>query len=149
MDVMVVADLARREMARAGLTPGWSLTWDHARRRAGYCSYKDKKISLSKPLMALYDEAQVREVIAHEIAHALVGPSHGHDRVWAAEARRLGSTGRPSLSADLPRPPAPWRGICPNGHTYERYRRPAQKASCSRCHRGYDRRFLITWERAA
>ena len=55
--------------------------------------------------MRLYDEAEVRETILHEIAHARVGASHGHDAVWQAEARRIGSTGRRLVD-----PHAPWRG---------------------------------------
>lgn len=149
MDLNAVAALARHELERAGLTPAWSFAWDHARRRAGLCRYGEKRISLSKPLMSLYQEPQVREVLAHEIAHALVGPGHAHDRVWAAEARRLGGSGKASLPADSPRPPATWIGTCPRGHRYERYQRPRQNASCSRCHPGYDRRYLIEWHPAA
>lgn len=149
MKLSEVALLAKRELARAGLSPEWKIVWDHALRRAGCCRYGLKRISLSRHLMALYSESEVREVIAHEIAHALVGPGHGHDRVWAAEARRLGGSGRARLPADFPRPPAAWVGTCPQGHRYERYRRPSGKGSCSRCRRGYDPRFEIEWRRAA
>lgn len=149
MDLREVAKLARGELARAGLSGTWSFRWDHARRRAGCCHYSDKAISLSKHLMALYNEAQVREVVAHEIAHALVGAGHAHDKVWAATARRLGGTGKASLPADSPRPPANWLGFCPRGHRYERYRKPSRKSSCSRCSRSYDSRYLITWQHVA
>lgn len=140
--------MARAEMDRAGLA-GWRLEWDYARRRAGATRSRDKVISLSQPLIKLYSEDLVLEVIRHEIAHALVGPRHGHDAVWKAAARGLGSSGRATLPSDLPRPPAAWIGICPNGHRYERYRRPAGGASCSRCSRQFNPEFLITWQRNA
>lgn len=148
VELVEVERLARAEMTRAGLGPEWSLAWDHARRRAGRCVFATKTISLSKPLMKLYDEAAVREVVAHEIAHALVGPGHNHDAAWRAAARRLGSTGRSSLPATLPSPPPTWVGTCPNGHTVGRYRTPTRTQSCSRCCRRFDRRYLITWEKA-
>lgn len=149
MDLVDVERLARSEMARAGLDPSWALAWDHARRRAGRCSFTERTISLSKPLMRLYDEAAVREVVLHEIAHALVGPDHNHDSVWRARARALGGSGRASLPSTLPKPPATWIGTCPNGHRVERYRRPTATSSCSRCNRRFDARFLLTWQKAA
>lgn len=148
MDLRHVRKMALEEMDRAGLT-GWSLTWDHARRRAGACRFETRTISLSKPLMQLYEYEQVREVILHEIAHALVGPSHHHDAVWRATALRLGSSGRTRLPSSLPKPPPTWVGSCPNGHTFERYRRPSTASSCSQCNQNFDRRYLIAWQRAA
>ena len=96
-------------MARHGVGD-WSLGWDNARTRAGMCRYNTRTISLSRPLMALYEREQVREVVLHEIAHALVGAKHNHDAVWRAKAREIGSTGARALPVDSPRPPAPWVG---------------------------------------
>ena len=86
-----VLALARSLMATHGLED-WELDLDRARRRAGQTDHARRRITLSRHLMRLYDEAEVRETILHEIAHARVGASHGHDAVWRAEARRIGST---------------------------------------------------------
>lgn len=123
----------------------WNIGWDNARRRAGLCRYHTRTISLSRPLMALYDADAVREVILHEIAHAVVGPDHHHDAVWRAKAREIGCTGRRAMPADSPRPSAPWVGSCPRGHEFERFRRPSGRGSCSLCSARYDPRFLIEW----
>ena len=37
-------------------------------------------------------EADVRDTILHEIAHALAGPKHNHDKVWREKARAIGCT---------------------------------------------------------
>ena len=34
---------------------------------------------------------EVRDTILHEVAHALVGPGHGHDTVWKATAAQVGA----------------------------------------------------------
>ncbi|HHW82300.1 MAG TPA: sprT domain-containing protein [Actinomycetales bacterium] len=149
MDLRDVQELAAAEMRRAGLEGTWVYRWDHARRRAGTCRYATNTITLSKPLMALYERAEVLEVIRHELAHAIVGPGHGHDAVWRAMARSLGAKGTTRLSDSLPKPPPNWVGTCPNGHTFERYRRPSTTNSCSRCNRRFDPRYVIAWQRAA
>ncbi len=109
------------------------------RRRAGMTKYGDQVISLSQPLMSIYNEKQVRDVILHEIAHARVGSGHRHDEVWKKEARRLGATPRASIK-EGPSAPAPYVGRCPNGHEVQRYRLPRGARSCATCSRAFDER---------
>lgn len=145
MDLQIVQQLARGLMDRHGLEQ-WGLVFDRARRRAGMTRYQEQVISLSRPLMQLYDENQVRDVILHEIAHARVGTGHGHGAVWKQEARRLGTPPRASIT-EAPRPPAPYLGRCPSGHEVERFRLPRGARSCATCSKGFDRRYLLTWYR--
>jgi len=140
-----VQALAMALMREHGVAGEWHLGWDHARRRAGMCRFQTRTITLSRHLMELYEPHHVREVVLHEIAHALVGPAHNHDAVWRAKAREIGSSGSRALPADSPRPPAPWLGRCPRGHEYQRYRRPQVQGSCSRCSARFDPRFLVEW----
>ncbi|MHB1065113.1 MAG: SprT-like domain-containing protein [Georgenia sp.] len=144
MDLRVVMRLGEELLAQHGLT-GWHLTLDHARRRAGACRFESRTISLSRHLMALYDEAHVRDTVLHEIAHALVGPRHGHDATWRSTARQIGCSGSRLVATDAPRTPAPWLGTCPRGHTSERHRRPARPTSCARCSPRFDVDNLLRW----
>jgi predicted SprT family Zn-dependent metalloprotease len=144
MELAEVRRLGQRLMAEHGLVD-WSLDFDDAKVRAGQCRFAARSISLSRPLMRLYDEAHVRETLLHEIAHALVGPAHGHDAHWRATALRLGSTGRRCVAEDAPRTAAPWRGTCPNGHVATRHRQPSQPLSCTRCTRTFSPAHLFTW----
>ena len=98
--------LARSLMDASGLTD-WRFRFDHAKRRAGACTHSARTISLSGPLTDLYDEGTIRGVILHEIAHALVGPAHGHDAAWKRAARALGAPDSARLSSSLPAPDAP------------------------------------------
>ncbi|MEJ7721587.1 MAG: SprT-like domain-containing protein [Ilumatobacteraceae bacterium] len=86
-----VEELARRLMDQHGLD-SWELRFDGAKARAGICRFDRKVIGLSRHLMALFDRDEVIDTVLHEVAHALVGPRHGHDEVWKATARTIGAS---------------------------------------------------------
>ncbi len=71
----------------------WHFEFDHSTRRAGRCHYRTKTISLSSDLARNAAEADIRETLLHEIAHALVGRKHHHDAIWKARAREIGASG--------------------------------------------------------
>src|SRR5690348_10686263 len=48
------------------------------------------KITLSRHYAILLPADEIRDVILHEIAHALT-PTNGHDAVWQAAARKVGA----------------------------------------------------------
>lgn len=122
MKLLEASNLARATMAEH-LDVSWQFAWDNALRRAGRCSYRTKTISLSKPVTEISDEAEVLDTILHEIAHALVGPNHGHDAVWRAQAQALGSSGARVSSA--PAPVGRYVATCPNhGSVGSRVRAP-------------------------
>ena len=109
----------------------WRLTLDHARRRAGQCDYRTKTISLSRHYVRYADEAHIRDTILHEIAHALVGPKHGHDAVWRQKARELGcsATRCHTLEFSATR----WLMRCPKGcFEVPRHRRKSNMV-CAKC----------------
>lgn len=76
-------------MAQHGLA-GWSFRFDHARRRFGSCRYRERVITLSRPLVLLNGVDEVRDTILHEIAHALT-PGDGHGGKWKSACRRIGA----------------------------------------------------------
>lgn len=136
--------LARALLDEHGLRD-WTVVLDRAKRRAGVCRPGRKEIGLSGPLTALHPEAEVRDTILHEIAHALVGPRHGHDTVWRATALRIGASGERCTSADAPVIDGDWVGLCPAGHRVTRHRRPERPASCRSCSTTFDPAHLISW----
>jgi predicted SprT family Zn-dependent metalloprotease len=144
VDLREASRLASGLMARHGLA-GWRLVFDNAKTRAGVCRFAGQEIGLSRPLISVYDAEQVTETVLHEIAHALTGPRHGHDRAWRATARRIGCSGERCMPADAPGVEGPWVGICPAGHRTTAHRRPIRVKSCRGCSRGFDPAAIYLW----
>jgi predicted SprT family Zn-dependent metalloprotease len=136
--------LAVRLMAHHGLLAlGWRFEFDRASRRFGYCNYKRKVISLSRPLTLLNDVGEVRNTILHEIAHALLPPKTGHSAAWRELAISIGCDGKRLHSAKTE---AKWIATCPACGNQVKYRRRRSKFACARCCKGlYDSRFNFTW----
>ena len=127
-------------MADHGLAT-WAFRFDRAVRRAGQTNFTTRTISLSKPLTELCDEAQVRDTILHEIAHALAGPAHGHDQTWRSIASSLGA--RPRARNHFPQVPGRYVAVCPNGHRHTRHRKPRGQVSCGWCSRTYSEKHRL------
>jgi hypothetical protein len=123
----------------------WRVELDAAKRRAGVCRFHDRVIGLSAPVTRLHSEAEVRDTVLHEIAHALVGPSHGHDEVWRRTAVRIGCSGRRCVPSDAPRVPGAWIGVCAAGHVKERHRRPERVLSCGECGPAFSVAHVFEW----
>jgi predicted SprT family Zn-dependent metalloprotease len=81
--------LTRSLMDEHGLLE-WTFKWNRGKRMLGQCDFLRKTISLSVYFVDMNDEKSIRDTVLHEIAHALVGPSHGHDLVWWSKARQIG-----------------------------------------------------------
>ena len=114
-------NLATDLMREHGLDD-WRIKLDHARRRAGQCDYNKKEISLSRHYVRYAEMDHIRDTILHEIAHALVGPKHGHDAVWRQQARAIGCTATRCHTLNFSH--ARWMMRCPNGcFAVERHRR--------------------------
>ena len=123
-------DLATSLMAQHELS-GWRVKLDHARRRAGQCDYNSQTISLSRHYVRYADANHIKDTILHEIAHAIVGPHHGHDAVWRQKAREIGCTANRchTLSFSTAR----WKMFCPNGcFEVQRHRRKSGLV-CAAC----------------
>lgn len=144
MDTTAALTLARALLREHGL-PDWTVVLTRAKRQAGVCRYATRQIGLSGPLTQLHDEAEVRDTILHEIAHALAGPQHGHDRVWRATALAIGCTGQRCSSPEAAQLPTAWVGTCPRGHTVGRHRRPVRVASCRQCRPGFSLDAVFEW----
>ena len=119
------------ELMKAHGLVGWRIKFDHARRRAGQCDFSKKVISLSRLYVRVANKDHIRDTILHEIAHALVGPRHGHDAVWRQKAREIGCTATRCHTLNFSK--ARWIMKCPNGcFSVERHRRKSGLV-CAEC----------------
>lgn len=92
MDIARAKKLAIEEMDKWGLcTSGWRFILDRAKTRNGACSHFRKIIQLSKWYIRLNEEHNILDTIRHEIAHALVDSSHGHDDTWKLKCIEVGA----------------------------------------------------------
>lgn len=135
----------------------WSFEFDNARHRLGGCHPSERKITLSRAMVELNDQATIREIMLHEIAHAILerridqllaewGDELGpiternvrskykpHGAEWKAIAETIGATpnGR-CASPDVVTVPARWVATCAAcGSVYRRHRRKGGNTSCN------------------
>jgi predicted SprT family Zn-dependent metalloprotease len=133
MNIHDALDLGKNLLAKHNLSPEWSIEYDRAKTRFGQCSHVDKTITISFPMVKLNDVEHVREVILHEIAHALCDPSVGHGPRWKLIAKRIGSNASTTYDPKVVNNPRPkWRGECGYcGQVYLRHRR--RGTLCGKC----------------
>ena len=124
----------------------WSFGFDSAKRRAGLCSYTDQRITISKYLVSIHTFDESRQVMLHEIAHALSGKRAGHSKKWLETAKAIGYRAERFSGKAIAEQTAPWLGLCPAGHEHFRYRAPKGESSCGLCSRGFSRANLIRWQ---
>jgi predicted SprT family Zn-dependent metalloprotease len=127
------------------LDDSWSFAFDRATRRAGLCDFRRKRISVSRHLAERFDDDAIHQTLLHEVAHALAGPGTGHGAEWRRIARELGYVGGTTHDGPIADERARWRGSCPSGHEFVRFRRPSREVSCGRCSRGFSPAAIITW----
>ena len=128
-------ELVGSEMEWHGLTQQlWTVKYNHARARAGQCRHRAKVLSFSRNLIARGSPVDMRNTLLHEIAHALAGPSHGHDRTWRAHALRIGCNGQRCHKMELA--PRKWSYVCTHGcWNVARFKRSSSHAgaTCKQC----------------
>jgi len=128
MELAQAEQLARDLMKQHGLTrQGWRFAWSRGKRQLGAAVIRKsndprtgrnttiKTIRLSHHLVQLNDEAEVRDTILHEIAHALAGLDNGHNAEWKAMCRRIGAKPQRLAGEHVvvpPRRPAPYHIVC-------------------------------------
>lgn len=139
-------DFARAELTRVGLAQ-WSVHLGNAKRQLGLCRYHDKRIVLARRLVSSGQDDLIKDVIWHEVAHALAGPSAKHGPKWKKIALSLGANPSSRASAEaLPAAPAPWVGRCPTcGAERHLYRPPRRVVSCGACSTNFESRHVLNW----
>ncbi len=150
MELQQTAYLAGQLMEQHGLfETGWKFVFDNSKRRYGQCRHRSKQIGVSKHLSLLNDEASVRDVILHEIAHALVGIGHGHDTIWKAKAREIGCDGQRCYdSKTTTLVEGKYIAVCCGcGRKHSKHRKTNKNHSCGYCSGGsYNESFKLNFE---
>ena len=123
-------NLARSEMDKYGLCD-WKLELDYAKARAGACHFTEKKISFSRHFLKNADQLDINDTILHEIAHALVGPKHGHDRVWKNMAKKIGCSAKRCHTLEFSE--YKWIRFCANYCWEQKVHRRKLNLICKKC----------------
>ena len=135
---LLTAQKLARELMRKHLLLDWRFEFDNSKRRFGVCNFNTKTIGLSKKLTELNGIKEVRDTILHEIAHALVGPGHGHDKTWKTMCRKIGA--KPKRCYDESKvnsPEARYVGECPAcKKVFTRDRKPMSTRWSCFCQKG-------------
>lgn len=145
MELEHARELALELMKQHGLEYRFRFEFDNAKRRFGYCCFNPRIISLSKNLVQLNDRNIVKNVILHEIAHALVGPRNGHNWVWRQTAIEIGCDGNRCYDSNKVNPViGKLVAECPHcNHIYYKHRKPKGKRACGKCrHLPFEERIL-------
>ena len=123
-------DLARSEMDKNGLFD-WKLDLDHAKVRAGACFFRERKISFSRNFIKNSNDSEIYDTILHEIAHALVGPKHGHNIVWKNMAKKLGCSAKRCHTLEFS--DYKWIRYCKNYCWEQKVHRRTLNLICRKC----------------
>ena len=91
-----IAAMARALMDEHGLD-AWTFAFLEAERRLGDCHFQERVIRVGRAHALDASEAEIRDTILHEIAHALAGPEARHGPEWKAHAKRIGATPRANV----------------------------------------------------
>lgn len=110
-------------MAQHGLHD-WTFRFNRCKQAMGLCVFGRKTIELSIYFVERDNAAaEIRDTILHEVAHALVGPGHGHDKVWKQKCIEIGA--RPERCGQADMPEGRWRARCGHcGKAFHRHRQP-------------------------
>lgn len=116
MRIYEVERLARELMSKHNVGH-LTFKFDGGLQRIGSCRSRNNvahTITLSKHWATRLPEEEVRDVILHEIAHAIAGNREGHNHNWKAVARSIGAkperckTGHADVAIEL----AKYHAIC-------------------------------------
>jgi len=140
VNILAAETLVRRLFAKHNLKK-WNFKFDRAHRRFGCCNFSTRTISLSKILVELNSPQKVNDTLLHEIAHAIVGPRHAHDKIWCTKISEIG--GKPTArfhESEIEIPKSKFVAVCPNCQkkipTFRRKKNVACRSCCQKFNRG-------------
>jgi predicted SprT family Zn-dependent metalloprotease len=117
-----VRSLASELMAKHGLHR-WRFAFNRRKQSMGLCVHHRRAIELSLYFVERNGTEEILDTILHEIAHALVGSGHGHDKVWKRKCIEIGA--RPMRCGEADMPEGRWHARCGGcGKSFDRHRKP-------------------------
>lgn len=128
-----VRQLALDRMAEHGLQD-WKFAYNRRKQAMGLCVYHRRTIELSIHFVERNGTEEILDTILHEIAHALVGSGHGHDRAWKQKCKEIGA--RPQRCGQAEMPAGRWQAHCGScGKQFNRHRKPKRLSGwhCRSC----------------
>ncbi len=144
MDLNQASILARELMDYHNLQD-WSFKFDTATVRFGCCWYRERKISLSRKLTLINHEDEVRDVILHEIAHALAPESSNHDDIWKNIALSIGCRGNIYHTGKIAE--KKYIVSCNYGHQFQSNKKLKKTIySCAECSPKFNKKYLLNYK---
>lgn len=128
---------------------GWTWKWDRATSRYGCCHQSQKLITISKPIASINPWEETKDTVLHEIAHAIVGAGHGHDKVWKNACRLIGARPIRCYSTSRVATPIPkYFAVCSHcGKISYRNTMPRKRRySCGRCSPYFNSEYILTFK---
>lgn len=136
--------LAKYLMLKHGLFLfDWKFKFSHGKTTFGVCSYKTKTIRLSKHLVLLNDEDKVKDVILHEIAHALT-PGAKHGWRWQQKCIEIGAKPERCFGDEVSIPKLKYSLVCKvHGEIAQKGRMIKNDRSCALCCSRYNPKYKL------
>jgi predicted SprT family Zn-dependent metalloprotease len=122
-------------MIRHGLAL-WRLDYINHSSHAAECVFSKHVIQLTVEYVQSYNDTQVTQLVLHEIAHALRGPSdvsQHHDAKWLRIARRIGYLGGATMDPSYPQPVIVWDVVCPTTGLIQELHTAPTAPHCKNC----------------
>lgn len=132
--------LAREKLTAHGLwAKGWRFQWNTtSKRHAGWSKPRTRRIEVAEWVLELdWPWEEVRDVVLHEVAHAIVwrdgGLASSHGPEWKRVAERIGADPTRCYDGSLPTVERLWREYCPECGWERRLHRLGRGGSCPDC----------------
>lgn len=125
MTLTDIQTFAEAKLLEHNLTD-WHFKFGKSKRALGMCKRSTKVIEFSKHWIEVLEDAEIKDTILHEIAHALTPEDKGHGDAWKATCRRIGARPERVHRGDV-RPDPAYVAVVDGKIAQIYYRKPSQR----------------------